>query len=75
MEQLFCPVTMTVFPTMAFTLRKGFLSAGIPVFLKGIKGPGAPYVFEMSQRNLLGLSGPKATWGVFLPMMNGFLLL
>lgn len=57
---------------MAFTLRKGFLSAGIPVFLKGIKGPGAPHVFEMSQRNLLGLSDQKLHGALHLPMMNGF---
>ena len=35
--------------------RKGFLSEGVPVMLKGLAGPGAPHVFEMSRRESMSL--------------------
>lgn len=38
-------------------LRKGFLAAAVPIFLKGIKGPGAPHFFQFTQRRALG--GPS----------------
>ena len=34
--------------------RKGFLAAGVPVFLKGTGGPRAPHVFEFDRRSNLG---------------------
>ena len=37
-------------------LRRGFLTAGVPVFLKGTGGPRAPHVFELDRRGNLGCS-------------------
>ena len=34
-------------------LRKGFLAEAIPISLRGIGGPGAPHVFDLSLRNTL----------------------
>lgn len=35
------------------TSRKGFLSEGVPVALRGITGPGAPHLFEFDRRQSL----------------------
>lgn len=36
---------------MALNPRKGFLSQGVPVNLRGIGGPGAPHCFELDRRS------------------------
>lgn len=35
------------------SLRKGFLSEGVPVAIRGITGPGAPHLFEFDRRESL----------------------
>ena len=40
-------------PTCNFPLRKGFLSEGVPITIRGIAGPGAPHLFEFHRRESL----------------------
>ena len=42
-------------------VRRGFLSAGVPVFLKGTGGPRAPHCFEIDRRGNLGCSDALTT--------------
>ena len=51
------------------TSRKGFLSEGVPVALRGITGPGAPHLFEFDRRQslcpwaaLVGFSHVSHSW-------------
>lgn len=40
---------VTSFNPMVVPARKGFLEAGMPVFIKGMAGPGAPHEFRFDR--------------------------
>lgn len=37
----------------SLTCRKGFLEAGVPVFVRGMGGPGAPHVYRFERYAML----------------------